>query len=207
MITEKQIKILEDLGIQIKSHDDGIRQLGNIAKSIANKWSKLDFDDRNMLQKEFLGVELTTRQEDTNFLLKHSLKMTQELIIAMQENAEIGMGIDMLDSSEVLYKVIEKAIKSNQYVDTSCTVQLNTESTPIKYAKDHNLGFVVLKENHAKELREKYNFENIFSMEDINRAKSSDIDGVIVGLDVEYPDFDEIPVDIKTGLVDALKGI
>lgn len=207
MINKEQVQMLEDIGIQIRSHDNGLRQLGNIAKRIANKWDKLDFDTRNKLQKEFLGVELTTRQEDTNFLLKNSLKMTQELISAMQENAEMGIDLTMFDPSEVLYSVIDKAVNSNKYVDTSCTMEIDPISTSIQYSKDHNLGFVVQTKEQAMDLRDRYNYEKIYYMDKINETIDADIEGVLVDIKVPYSDFDEIPVKIKTGLVDALKGI
>ena len=117
-ITDEQIDMLQDLGIQVRSHDGGIRQLGNIAKSLARKWDKFDFETKNKIQKEFLGVELTTRQEDTNFLLENSIKLTEELIDAMRVNAELGQDITMLDASEVLYDSLYKAIKTNK-VSTS----------------------------------------------------------------------------------------
>jgi len=206
-ITEEQIDMLQDLGIQVRSHDGGIRQLGNIAKSLARKWDKFDFETKNKIQKEFLGVDLTTRQEDTNFLLANSIKLTEELIDAMRVNAELGQDITMLDASEVLYDSLYKAIKTNKYLDTSCTMDIEPNSTIIRYCKDHNLGFVVMEESEAERLSKKFEFENIFSLGKVEEAVNKDIDGVIVDMSVPYSNFDDIPVEIKTGLVDALKGI
>lgn len=207
MITDKQVELLEDMGIQVKAFDGGIRQLGNIAKSLAKKWTELDYDEKNILQKEFLGKELTSRQEYTIFLLKNSIKLSEELIKAMKFNAEIGQDITMLNAPDVLYDTIDMAIDENMYIDISCTKDIEKYTMMIKYSKDHNLGLVVLEDSEAKRLAKKFEYEHIYSLDNVENAVDKGLEGVIVDITVPYANFADIPLDVKTGLVNALKGI
>lgn len=206
MITEKQIKLLEKSGVPVRNYDGSIKQLGNIAKYMANAWGKMSFEVKNELQKEFIGLEITSRQEYTNILKRKSIKLTDELTSAIRYNAEIGEDITMMNASDILYETIDKAIDNNKLIDISSTSSIEKNTTLIEYAGNNNLAFIVEEENEAERLRNKFKYEHIYSRLEVKEELNNKLSGALIDDSVPYSEFDNIPLKLKTGLVNIRKG-